>query len=184
MTEGFCFLSGTGIPALCFQFVSSYISFSVFVCKKAIIPTQQAIALMIMDPSKLMIGKTRQIIMILSITQRISMAIITWVNLFEIGVFVAVNKTNRANIIKNTPTPIKGVIILILKISAAISGNTAIKIPVNPELMALISKTCFSFILSCFDYPKLARFVDLLYDILRHHIDNLRHLMSWVKRLL
>ena len=121
----------------------------------AINPTQRATAVIIINPSILMMGKNMQMARPLSSTQAMSIPIISCVNFFDIGIRVAVNKTNTAKVIKKIPTSIKGPIVLSWNSPANISGISTKRIPVVPELMALISNTFFSSIVLSFCLSKI-----------------------------
>lgn len=121
-----------------------YRNFNVLFCKKAINPTQPAIAIIISEPIILIAEKRLNTVIALAITQVMSIAIIILVALLEIGFFNAVIRTNVAKAIRKMPASANGAIAFVLNNVAKKPGAVANKIPVSPELIALINNTFFS----------------------------------------
>lgn len=86
----------------------------------------------------------------LAITQITSSVMINLVQLFEIIFFIAVASTNTENTIRKPPTKVNGLLCGVLNSCVNKEGMVANKIPVIPELIALVSNTFFSVIISIF----------------------------------
>ena len=87
---------------------------------------------------------------ILEITQVISSVMMNLVQLSGIFSFIAVTTTNSENTMRNMPTDINGVLPSIANNRVNTEGMVANRIPVIPELIALVSSTFFSVIISFF----------------------------------
>lgn len=111
-------------------------------------------ARMIAEPTILIEENNNTVAMRLATTQAMSKPIISFVQLFWIGLFDAFRRTNEENNIKKIPTSMNGTVLFVLNKAAKISGITTSKIPVIPELIAFTSKTFFSFIIFEFCFNK------------------------------
>lgn len=88
--------------------------------------------------------------MALATTQVISSVMINLVQLIGIFPFIAVAKTNNENTMRKTPTRINGVLSPVSNNCVNTEGMVTNKTPVIPELIALVSNTFFSVIISFF----------------------------------
>jgi len=116
------------------------------------------------DPIVLMIENKMIIAIALAITQMISNVMINLVQPIGIFPFIAVAKTNSENTMRKIPVRINGVLSPISNNFVNTDGRVANKTPVIPELIALVSSTFFSVIISLFYYFKsTAVFIALSY---------------------
>jgi len=86
----------------------------------------------------------------LAITHMISSVMINLVQLFGIIFFIAVASTNTENTIRKPPIKVNGLLCGVLNSCVNKEGMVANKIPVIPELIALVSNTFLSVIISIF----------------------------------
>lgn len=112
--------------------------------------------------------------MTLAITQVISSVMINLVQLIGILSFIAVAKTNIENTMRKTPTGINVVLFPVSNSFVNTEGMVTNKTPVIPELIALVSNTFFSVIISSFYYSKVQLLTRLWATNRRQDIDIIR----------